>query len=118
MSNNKAHIITLRHAPVAERMIGYIKNQTIHAMRGTNKTWWEVVDAVVKDYNEKPISRNTLMAPNGAGKKENQTEVKTQLESIRKTDNPQPRIEAGDKVRVVTKKKFEKGHMPDWSTEV
>ena len=31
-----AHNITLRHAPVAERMIGHIKNQIIHAMRGTN----------------------------------------------------------------------------------
>ena len=44
--------------------------------------------------------------------------MKTQLESIRKTDNPQPRIEAGDKVRVVVKKKFEKGYMPDWSDEI
>ena len=58
------------------------------------------------------------MTPNDAGKKENQTEVKTQLESIKKTDNPQPRIEAGDKVRVVVKKKFEKGYMPDWSDEI
>ena len=44
--------------------------------------------------------------------------MKTQLESIRKTDNPQPRISAGDKVRVIVKKKFEKGYMPDWSDEV
>ena len=34
---NIAHNITLRHAPVAERMIGHIKNQIIHAIRGTNK---------------------------------------------------------------------------------
>ena len=73
---------------------------------------------MVKEYNEKHVSRNTLMTPNGAGKKENQTEVKTQLESIKKTDNPQPRIEAGDTVRVVVKKKFEKGYMPDWSDEI
>ena len=45
-------------------------------------------------------------------------EVKTQLESIKKTDNPQPRIEAGGKVRVVVKKKFEKGYMTDWSDEI
>ena len=72
----------------------------------------------MKDYSEKHVSRNTLMTPNDAGKKKNQTEVKTQLESIKKTDNPQPRIEAGDKVRVVVKKKFEKGYMPDWSDEI
>ena len=44
--------------------------------------------------------------------------MKTELESIRKTDNPQPRIDQGDKVRVIVKKKFEKGYMPDWSDEV
>ena len=70
------------------------------------------------NYNESRVSRNTLMTPNDAGKKENHDEVKTQLESIRKTDNPQPRIDQGDKVRVIVKKKFEKGYMPDWSDKV
>ena len=115
---NVAHNITLRHAPVGERVTGHIKNQIIKAIRGTNKRWWEVVDAVVKDYNENHVSRSTLMTPNDAEKKENQTQVKTQLESIRKTDNPQPRIAEGDKVRVVIKHKFEKGYMPHWSDEV
>ena len=72
----------------------------------------------MKDYNENHKSRSTLMTPNDAEKEENQDEVKTQLESIRKSDNPQPRIEPGDKVRVVIKKKFEKGYMPDWSDEI
>jgi hypothetical protein len=58
------------------------------------------------------------MTPKEAEKKENQAEVKEQLESIRKTDNPQARIAEGDKVRVIIKKKFEKGYMPDWSDEV
>ena len=44
--------------------------------------------------------------------------MKEQLESIRKTDNPQARIADGDKVRVIIKKKFEKGYMPDLSDEV
>ena len=72
----------------------------------------------MKDYNKNHTSRSTLMTPNDAGKDENRTKVKTQLESIRKSDNPQPRIEAMDKVRVVIKKKFEKGYMPDWSDEI
>ena len=58
---NVAHNITLRRAPVAERMIGHIKNQIIKAIQGTSKRWWEVVDAVVKDYNENHVSRNTQM---------------------------------------------------------
>ena len=68
---NVAHNITLRHAPVAEWMIGQIKNQIIHAIRGTNKRWWEVVDAVVKGYNENHVSRNTLMTPKDAETKKN-----------------------------------------------
>jgi hypothetical protein len=115
---NVARNITLRHAPVAERMAGHIKNQIIKAIRGTNKRWWKVVDAVVKDYNENHVRRSTQMTPKDTAKESNRDEVKTQLESIRKTGNPQPRIEAGDKVRVIIKKKFEKGYMPDWSDEV
>ena len=44
--------------------------------------------------------------------------MKEQLESIRKADNPQPRIAEGGKVRVIINKKFEKGYMPDWSNEI
>ena len=65
---NIAHNITLIHAPVAERMIGYTKNHMVHAIRGTNKRWWEVVDAVVEYYNENHVSRNTLMTPKDAEK--------------------------------------------------
>ena len=72
----------------------------------------------MKDYNENRVSRSTVRTPNDAAKTENQTQVNTQLESINKNDNPQPRIDEGDQVRVVVKKKFEKGYMPDWSDEV
>ena len=72
----------------------------------------------MKDYNENHVSRSTLMTPKDAEKKENQAQVKTDLESIRKSDNPQPRLERGDKVKVIVKLKFEKGYMPDWSDEV
>ena len=44
--------------------------------------------------------------------------MKEQLESIRKSDIPQPRIAEGDKVKAVINKKFEKGYVPDWSDEV
>ncbi|MFM7988038.1 MAG: hypothetical protein ACKPKO_52865 [Candidatus Fonsibacter sp.] len=99
-------------------MIGQFNNQINHAIRGTNKRWWEVVEAVVNDYNENHVSRNALMTAKDAENKVNQTQVKTQLESIRQSDNPQPRIDKGDNVRVIIKKKFEKGYMPDWSDEI
>ena len=58
----------------------------------------------MKGYNENHVSRSTQMTPKDAEKKENRAEVQTQLESIRKTDDPQPRIDHGDKVRVIVKK--------------
>ena len=121
------HNITLRHAPLAERMIGHIKNQIVSYVsekdmdlnvedRATK--WWDVVPAVVKKYNSKHKSRSTLMTPDNAAKPENQVEVKTNLESIRKTDNPQPKLDSGDQVRVVIKKKFDKGYKPDYTDKV
>ena len=87
-------------------------------MRGTDKKWWEVVDAVVKDYSENHVSRSTLMTPNDAGKTDNQTKSEDAIGEHQKQQQPATRIEVGDKVRVVVKKKFEKGYMPDWSDEV
>jgi hypothetical protein len=121
------HNITLRHAPLAERMIGHIKNQIVSYVsekdmdlnvedRATK--WWDVVPAVVKKYNSKHKSRSTLMTPDKAAKPENQVEVKTNLESIRKTDNPQPRLDSGDQVRVVIKKKFDNDYKPDYTEKV
>ena len=72
-------------------MIGHLKNHIINALKGTDKKWWEVVDDVVNDYNKNHISRSTLMTPNKAARSNNQSKVKAQLESIRESDNPQPR---------------------------
>ena len=55
------------------------------------------------------------MTPNEAAKPENQQEVKTNLESIRKSDRPQPVINIGDDVRVMVKKKFDKSYVPNWT---
>ena len=53
-------------------MIGYMKNEVAHAIRGTNKRWWAVVDAVVKGYNTNHVTGNTLMMPKDADNKANQ----------------------------------------------
>ena len=73
---------------------------------------------MVKKYNSKHKSRSTGMTPDKAGKPENQVDVKSNLESIRKMDNPQPRLDSGDQVRVVTKRKFDKGYKPDYTDKV
>jgi hypothetical protein len=124
---NIVHNITLRHAPLAERMIGHIKNQIVRYIsekdmdlneEDRTTKWWEAVPAVVKKNNREHRSSSTKLTPNKAAKPENQVEVKTNLESIRKTDNPQPRLDSGDQVRVVIKKKFDKGYKPDYTDKV
>ena len=109
------HNITLGHAPIAERMIGVIKERIVHKLKEPWQMWWNYVDDVVKEYNNENVSRSTKMTPNEAAKAENQQEVKTNLESIRKSDNPQPVIKKGDEVRVMVKKKFDKSYVPNWT---
>jgi hypothetical protein len=113
------HSITMSHAPLAERMIGYIKGQIVRHLQdhdpGTSTKWWQVVPEVVRRYNEEHVSRSTHMTPEAAEKEGNRDQVKTNLEAIRRSDNPQARLDAGDLVRVMVKKKFDKGYEPDWS---
>ena len=83
-----AHNITLRHAPVAVRMLWInqepdLQRHTRHGQEVVGGRRWRG-----ERVQRKHISRNTLMTPNDAGKKENQTEVKTQMESIRKNRQP------------------------------
>ena len=112
------HNITLGHAPVAERMIGVIKNKIVEKLGEPRQNWWTEVDSVVDEYNREHVSRSTQMTPNNAHKPENKNEVKTNLEAIRKLNNPQPTIDVGDEVRVMMKKKFDKNYIPDWSDKV
>jgi hypothetical protein len=111
------HNITLGHAPVAERMIGVIKIKIVERLGEPNEKWYTVVDDVVNEHNREHVSRSTKMTPNEAHDPANTTEVKTNLESIRKMDNPQPIIKKGDEVRVMIKKKFDKSYVPDWSNK-
>ena len=112
------HNITLGHAPIAERMIGVIKERIVHKLKEPWQMWWNYVDDVAKEYNSENVSRSTKMTPNEAAKAENQHEVKTNLESIRKSDNPQPVINIGDDVRVMVKKRFDKSYVPDWTEKL
>ena len=66
--------------------------------------WWNYVGDVVKEYNSENVSRSTKMTPNEAAQPHNHKEVKTNLESIRRSNNPQDVINVGDEVRVMIKK--------------
>lgn len=121
------HNITLTHAGLAEKMIGYVKNRVIKHIReedtlridGLKTKWYDVMDAVVKNYNEDHVSSTTKMTPNEAAEPKHKLEVKTNLESIRRSSNPQPLLTVGDQVRVVVKKKnFEKPYKPNYTEEL
>ena len=43
------HNITLGHAPVAERMIGVIKERIVHKLKEPWQMWWNYVDDVVDE---------------------------------------------------------------------
>ena len=118
--NDIVQNITLGHAPVAERMIGVIKADIVHYLnnRSKNKKWWDVVDSVVKEYNEEHVSRSTKMTPIEAARDSNRDVVKMNLEAVRKMDNPQDKIHVGDQVRVRVKKKFDKSYVPDWTDKL
>ena len=74
-------------------------------------------DEVEKKYNTEHVSRSTKMTPMEAAEDKNRVQVKTNLEAIRRTDNPQPKLQVGDSVGR-SMKKFEKGYVPDWSEQV
>ena len=80
--------------------------------------WWNYVDDVVQEYNNENVSRSTKMTPDEAAKASNQREVKTNLESIRKSDNPQDVINVGDKVRVMIKKSLTNRMCPTGRTRL
>ena len=76
------------------------------------------MDSAVDKYNREHVSPSTQMTPNNAHKPENKNEVETNLEAIRKSNNPQPTVDFGDEMRVMMKKKFDKNYVPDWSDKV
>ena len=77
------------------------------------------MDAVVNKYNEEHVSRTTQMTPSEAAEPGNKPNVKMNLESVRRSSNPQPRLEVGDKVRVTVKKKiFETSYKPNYTEEL
>ena len=72
----------------------------------------------VQEYNTEHKSRATKMASSEMAQNANHDTMKETLEANREGNNPQPRLEEGDKVKTRLKKKFEKGYKPDWSEKL
>ncbi len=75
------------------------------------QTWWNVVDKVVDEHKKEHVSRSTQLTPNEAARKSNRDVVKTNLESLRRSDNPQAVMNVGDDVKV-------KSDVPDWTNKI
>ncbi len=72
-------------------MIGMTKKWVARKLQ-PEQMWWNVVHKVVGECNNECVSRSTQMMPHEAARTSNQDVVKTNLESVRKSDNPKPSL--------------------------
>jgi uncharacterized membrane protein (UPF0127 family) len=115
--NNIKHIITRKHAPMAERAIKTIKDMLYKRMKHeTTRPWYELVHEIlfVINYMRKHSAHG--MTPKEARKPENYMKVKNNLENNRVKNRKYQDIKVGDKVRIYKKKKnFQKSNVSIWS---
>ena len=78
--NKIRHIITLSHAPVAERTIRTIKALIYKRVEKSGEKWHEVLFAVLLTYNQKLVHSSTKFTPAEAMKPQNHLDVKLNLE--------------------------------------
>ena len=102
-------------ASMAERVIRTLKTRISRYMQlNQNNRWIDVLDELVKNYNETPHS-STQYAPNAVNKS-NQMKLYRKLYSDLPTES---RLNLGDKVRILRNKLWkEKGYTQNWSDEI
>ena len=84
---------------------------------GTRK-WIDIVDDLVYNYNN-TYHTSIKMMPIEGSKKENETQVYKNLYTNEVKTNKVNKFKVGDKVRISKYKSvFEKGYLPNWTTEL
>jgi hypothetical protein len=122
--NDITHLLSLNHAPYAERYIRTIKAMIYKRLEHYSRTggsldWKEVLTRVLITFNEVKKSSVTKLTPSEAGEPKNREKVLMQLELKRKTTHSDPPLKVGDKVKIYKKKKtFDKERVPVWSPEI
>lgn len=83
------------------------------------RRWVDMLDELMKEYNNK-IHTSLGMTPTKATEKKNEEKLfKRQYGDYLKEEAPVSDLKVGDHVRISRMKgKFEKGYLPNWSTEV
>ena len=116
------HLLSLNHAPYAERQIRTIKNMLYKRMehdaaRGFGRMkWQDYLPQVLTTFNEHMVSNVTKLTPAAALKPENHDKVLMNLELTRRTKRLDQPLKVGDEVKIYRKKKtFDKERVPVWS---
>ena len=103
---NVVHLLSLNHAPYAERQIRTIKNMLYDRMehdykRGfTGKKWNDYLEQVLVTFNQKMESNVTKMTPAAAALPENHDEVLANLQKTRRAKRLDPPLKVGDEVKI------------------
>ena len=122
--NNITHLLSLNHAPYAERYIRTIKHMIYkrlehYSLTSQDLDWKGELEHVLTTFNYKMKSNVTKLTPAVAGDPANREKVLMKLELARKTTHLDPPLKVGDKVKIYKKKKtFDKERVPVWSPEV
>ena len=115
------HLLTLNHAPYAERQIRTIKDMIYKRMehdlsRGIKLYWHQYLKDVLQTFNHEMVSSVTKMTPILAADPKNHDKVLQNLQLTRKTKHLDAPLQVGDEVRIYKKKKtFDKERVPIWS---
>ena len=110
---------TRGRAAFAERQIRTIKGMIVKRLAYSGSRNWRdqvFLDNVTNTYNTEWDHKTTGMTPYRARMPENRPQVKAKLETNRMMNRAYPKIEIGDKVKIIEKKKpHEKEQVIIWS---
>lgn len=108
------------HSAVVERFNRTLKSEMFRRFSETQKyEWLYMLDDLLKWYNNK-VHSSIKMTPQEAHKKENEEKLMMrQAEKEVEKEEGKKLFKVGNRVRISKMKgRFEKGYLPNWSTEI
>ena len=106
-------------AVVVERFNRTMKTWMWKYFSANNTTrYFKILPALLARYNHS-VHRSIGMTPHDASQKENEEEVRRNLQGKARSRTARPKFRIGDQVRIAkSKRHFEKGYTPNWTEEV
>ena len=120
MEDDEVRLFATRgRAAFAERQIRTVKDMIVKRLKYSGSRVWRdqgFLNQITDTYNNDYTHRTTGLTPYQAKQPWNRQNVKQALETNRKTNRAYPKIDIGDKVKILEKKKqHEKEQVPIWS---